>query len=502
MEQIADTARYASTVLTTSFSISHLPTIAYMAEYLKAAGTRTIGLGGQAVTFLHKTGRLGLLENMAVDGIYLGESNKSVTEFVARLGKTEDLLIFDGRGKAGCFADGYDFKRDTVRKIAHLKDKGFALVGYVSLTDGCPWRCDFCAASVTKAFSKREGYAKELEFLLSEGIDDIYITDLTFGLGMDGRDVSALQRLKGRYPHFSWRAVTRPDVLVEKCGKHLEGLKRAGLREIGLGIESFSNNGELIKNSALNEMGECLRLLWKTGIGIRFLMMFGHPSFTLSDIRSTFGFLARAEDRFIIQPSFYRNLYDEIPFESLDFRADVRNRLPSLSLSDYLAIKSYLWTVVSFDNTETGSAVDNAMGNRIVDILLPRLPWESFLGVSRKAGLPDELAAIVFEGTFTLDDIRGISQERGPKADITGGISNLREWGAIFTLRDNITGLQKLPYPEDVRRSVLGERGFLIWTGKKFVAYIPKDNLSLIGSSLYDIKPEDASRLMGERVQI
>ncbi len=162
---------------------------------------------------------------------------------------------------------------------------------------GCPYSCNFCN------FNKdaRLTYVKPLDDLISElkavqkrGVRYVWFVDDNFRLGK--RDLEAVcRRFIDEGISVQWMTLIRPEVLQ---GVDLDLLKKAGCREVQMGLESADPDvlANMNKQSdpSLNE--EIIKRLISAGINCAAYFIFGYPGETKASLATTVDFIKRLED--------------------------------------------------------------------------------------------------------------------------------------------------------------------------------------------------------------
>lgn len=108
------------------------------------------------------------------------------------------------------------------------------------LTDyGCAFKCPFCIYSALGfKLRKLDNVLKELEYIHSLGIKELFIKDQTFGVDKK-RALELLGEMLGRDWRFSWTAFSRVDTLDFELASNM---KKAGCHTLILGVETANEN--------------------------------------------------------------------------------------------------------------------------------------------------------------------------------------------------------------------------------------------------------------------
>ncbi len=158
------------------------------------------------------------------------------------------------------------------------------------LTDyGCPYKCEYCIGGKL-GFRLRniDNTIDEMKYLKSQGIKELWIKDLTFGVNKK-RTLQLLQRMLDKDLHFTWVCLSRANVLDVEL---LRMMKRAGCHTIQLGVETASD--ELLSKYAkgLNRdvIERAIALCKQEGIRVLAHFMLGLPGDTEKNIMRTIDF--------------------------------------------------------------------------------------------------------------------------------------------------------------------------------------------------------------------
>ena len=160
------------------------------------------------------------------------------------------------------------------------------------MTDfGCAFNCSFCPIRIDNlGFKVRsvDEIIKELKYLKSLGIKELYFRDQTFGANKK-RAIELCNKMVEENLTFSWHCFSRVDVINEEL---VDAMKTSGCHTIIFGIESVNEktlqdvqkriNAEKIKNT--------LSLCKKKKIRCAATFIIGLPGETAEDIMRTVDF--------------------------------------------------------------------------------------------------------------------------------------------------------------------------------------------------------------------
>jgi radical SAM superfamily enzyme YgiQ (UPF0313 family) len=186
---------------------------------------------------------------------------------------------------------------------------------------GCPYSCTFCAVHQTMSRLYRvksaPGVVDEVIDLRDRyGLEGVWFKDSIFNLKASWtRDFC--QTMIDRGVNIEWQALTRVNLLKDD---ELAFMKKAGLRQIDLGIESGSPKSlkRLNKQITVDQIRKKVKLA-KKHVRVFGFFMIGIPGETEEDVEQTFEFAKTLDlDRWswsIYSPLPGSTLYDELVAE-------------------------------------------------------------------------------------------------------------------------------------------------------------------------------------------
>jgi anaerobic magnesium-protoporphyrin IX monomethyl ester cyclase len=204
------------------------------------------------------------------------------------------------------------------REAIDLKSYKYEIDGELATTvmsgRGCPFNCAFCCNTAKVKLRPAWHVIEEIEYLHDYEkynalmfFDDIFIINKKRTLEI----CRGIERF-----NLKLRCFVRAD-LVLKHGRELtDALRRAGVREVGMGIESGSDFILNIVNKGENTdtMLKAVKLLQDSGIRVKGFVIVGLPSESLKTIDETRNFLGKAKlddvDFTIFQPYKGSKIYD------------------------------------------------------------------------------------------------------------------------------------------------------------------------------------------------
>jgi len=158
------------------------------------------------------------------------------------------------------------------------------------LTDyGCPYRCSFCImGTIPYKYRSVENIMKELEYVHSLGIREIYFGDQTFGIARK-RTIALCQKMIEKRFRFGWVCFSRVDLTDEEI---LKLMREAGCHTIIYGVET--ENDELLKKYGKDINKEMIKktftLCKKQGINTVGTFLLGLPEDNRESILKTIEF--------------------------------------------------------------------------------------------------------------------------------------------------------------------------------------------------------------------
>jgi radical SAM superfamily enzyme YgiQ (UPF0313 family) len=166
----------------------------------------------------------------------------------------------------------------------------------IQTSQGCPFRCDFCAfwqLHSKPMYKKLEHVAAELKAIVSKGfVKHIMVSDEMLNI-TEERIRSFCKIFIDNKIDIGWSTFLRTNVMTEEIA-HL--LKEAGCKFVYIGFESFDN--EILKNmnkkATVEQHLHCVELLKKAGIGVMGSFIFGFPGETEATMNNTVSMINRS----------------------------------------------------------------------------------------------------------------------------------------------------------------------------------------------------------------
>lgn len=229
----------------------------------------------------------------AVDIIVRGEGEKTISELMGRL--TESFYLEDIEGVA--FKDKITDKRKllTSEELSQLPHPYYdevtrkkVGVAVMETTRGCPNYCDFCSVSELYGGKYR---IKSVDYVI-DGLKDVE----NMGIAVFFTDDSLVSNTKYSLALFDKMAElglnkrlgnAQVNVMVTKNPKIVEGMKKAGIKSLCVGIESLSDETleGLGKPYSAEQNRKAIKILREEGFWIHGMMMVGGEGDTPETLR-------------------------------------------------------------------------------------------------------------------------------------------------------------------------------------------------------------------------
>jgi radical SAM superfamily enzyme YgiQ (UPF0313 family) len=148
---------------------------------------------------------------------------------------------------------------------------------------GCPFNCLFCAKMWNMMrFREIKNVIKEWDSLVKKGARSIFVADDTFTLNKKRVIKICKELIKKGLTKVEWGCQSRVDTIDEET---MYWLKKAGCRNIFLGVESFSQRSlnEINKRITVSQIEESLKLLKKHGFTVFASFVIGLSNEKLKD---------------------------------------------------------------------------------------------------------------------------------------------------------------------------------------------------------------------------
>jgi len=432
-------------ILTTLISQASADTLDWITTKIKEnLPDAIIIVGGQAITFLQEKvynycpnidfALIGNADRQLPSLIEkLSQANRSFGDVERLIYKKEEKIIKNIVSQERLITyskEIYTPYKNLLKEIVEtVKKRNSVILSSEEFSKGCPYQCSFCAAKRKYKEKDTQKVIEILRYLCSLGICKYYLEDLTFGVNPIHRKevIKELKKLRERYKEFSFRCVTRADIVTKVF---IDELLESGCYEVGIGIEC--NDGTIInsmnKNVSINKNLESLDILGKSGISFKLFLIEGYQGSNSYTSKKTFQLLNYLESKnynYFIQPALNRDIIpSQERFKSkeekailkrgttnqLDFRHDCRN----YSWDSERSLRSICLLMLAYPSTELGK--ENKDKNLQKRILLD-IPFKKenistrnlikYLNKLKedKTALRIDLAHYI-DGIYTMDEIK------------------------------------------------------------------------------------------------
>jgi len=165
-------------------------------------------------------------------------------------------------------------------------------VASLQASNGCPFKCNFCNFVKDRRATFIRGFSDivdDLTTLQSLGVEYVRFADDNFILGKSNLN-SLCEMIISKGPNIKWHSFMRMGNLL---GADLDLLKKAGCREVLLGLESAN---PIILNNMNKDINPktykaIIQKLVASGINVASTFIIGYPGETLESARDTFEFI-------------------------------------------------------------------------------------------------------------------------------------------------------------------------------------------------------------------
>lgn len=179
-------------------------------------------------------------------------------------------------------------------RIPHGRHFPFASI----LTDfGCPYNCNFCvSADLPYKWRSIDNVIKEMRYIRSLGIREMWIKDLTFGANRKHHKQLCEAMIEEDFD-IGWVCLSRVNVMDEEM---LSLMARAGCHTIQFGVESSSDEilKYIDKKISHNDVAEVFQTCRRLGIRTLAHYVFGFPGETVESAKNTIRFAIELDSDF------------------------------------------------------------------------------------------------------------------------------------------------------------------------------------------------------------
>ncbi len=248
-----------------------------------------IVFGGISATFLWEHF---LTHFTQIDFVVIGEGEYTFLNLVRCIDRGEDDHI--GRIRGIAFRkNGKPFKTKPAEPIKNLDDlpspSRYFEYAHLSLTRGCPGKCNFCGSpkfwGSKVRFHSADYFVEEIEQLYKKGINFFYFSDDTFSINKK-HVIDICKKILKKNLKISWVAISRVNYMSEDI---VSWMRKAGCIQISYGVESGSKQIRKILDKKITtlEIETAFAITAKYGILPRAYFIYGCPEEGWQTIRET-----------------------------------------------------------------------------------------------------------------------------------------------------------------------------------------------------------------------
>jgi radical SAM family protein len=239
-----------------------------LARRFRAAGV-TVGIGG-----FHVSGTLAMLPGVEAAVQEALDMGCFVFAGEAEEGRLERVLL---DALSGQLKPVYNFMADlpgiervpTPHLPANVVKRTFGARTSYDAGRGCPFQCSFCTIINVQGRKSRRRSADDVERIVREnvaqGITHFFITDDNFARNKDWEAIfNRLIRLREK-EGILIRNIIQVDTLCHRLPRFIEKARRAGVREVFIGLENISPDNLMAAKKRQNKITEYRQMLlaWK-----------------------------------------------------------------------------------------------------------------------------------------------------------------------------------------------------------------------------------------------
>lgn len=168
---------------------------------------------------------------------------------------------------------------------------------HLSLTRGCPGKCNFCGSpkfwGPRVRFHSAEYFVDEIELLYKKGVNYFYFSDDTFSINKK-QVIEICKKILEKNLKIVWVAISRVNYMSEEI---LSWMRKAGCIQISYGVESGSEKirASLNKKITTKEIENAFAITSKYGILPRAYFIYGCPGESLETIQETIDLIKRTK---------------------------------------------------------------------------------------------------------------------------------------------------------------------------------------------------------------
>ena len=254
-----------------------------------------IVFGGVSATFLWEHF---LTHFPEIDFVVIGEGEYAFLNLVRSIEKGQDEHMGNIKGIA-FRRKGKVVRTEPAEPIQDLDQlpvpAKYFEYRHLSLTRGCPGKCNFCGSpkfwGPRVRFHSAEYFVDEIELLYKKGVNHFYFSDDTFSINKK-QVIEICKKILERNLKIVWVAISRVNYMNEEI---LSWMRKAGCIQISYGVESGSEKirASLNKKITTKEIENAFSITSKYGILPRAYFIYGCPGESLETIKETIDLIKR-----------------------------------------------------------------------------------------------------------------------------------------------------------------------------------------------------------------
>jgi radical SAM superfamily enzyme YgiQ (UPF0313 family) len=315
-------------------SISYLPFYRELIETIRRESPAKIVLGGAGFNLMPRE----LLEHLRADFGVAGDGEETLVRLLDAMDQglpadgVPGTLTRDASAERAVPPQRTDFARSVPpnRKYLGIDDYlRFGGMGSVQTKRGCVFSCTYCNYPLIQGRHVRTRppaeVADEIEGLLEQGIDTLFMVDNTFNYPM--RHAHGIcEEIVRRKLEVRWSCYMHPRYLDREL---VDVMKKAGCTGVEFGTDSGSDRllRRLGKSIDSNDVRRASELCEQAELPFCHALLFGVPGETEETIQETFRLMEQTRPTAVIAMAGVRvfpgtPLYNTIPGEKLLFEGD------------------------------------------------------------------------------------------------------------------------------------------------------------------------------------
>jgi len=270
-----------------------LPAVYSLVERIRELHQCTIVVGGA-----HVTADPQIVSDLNVPYGIRGEAEHGFPRLVEYLsGKSSDAhgiegLISNENGRLDirnpCFIEDISVLLQPARHLIKTREYRYTVV---FSSRGCPYRCIYCAEQCrSMRYRNPEDVVGEIASLRKDyGIRSIDFGDSVFTINRE-HALRVCSLLKEKRLNVTWSCITRADLVDLEL---LKAMKDVGCRFVSFGVESGVERIRRLggKNISDKAVRKAFRHCRDVGLRTRASILFGNPTETVEDMRSSIAFV-------------------------------------------------------------------------------------------------------------------------------------------------------------------------------------------------------------------